>query len=91
MNSFYQNKFLGAEQALVPILKRHWLVNHEKILLQNFQSHVKEAKETKYWLRLLAKSQLVSFNYTEYLQDVESLINILTKIIKTSRENSGSV
>ena len=47
----------------------------------------KEARETKYWLRLLNKSQLVKLNYDSYLQSVEHIINILTKIVKTSQES----
>ncbi len=44
----------------------------------------KEARETKYWLKLLQESQMVEFQYNNYLQDIESIINILTSIIKTS-------
>lgn len=47
----------------------------------------KEARETKYWLRLLDKSQLVNLDYAPYLQSVEHIINILTKIVKTSQES----
>jgi len=47
----------------------------------------KEARETKYWLRLLDKSKLVNINYSEYLLAVEHIINILTKIVKTSQES----
>ena len=47
----------------------------------------KEARETKYWLRLLARSKLVNLNYSLYLNEIDSLINILTKIVKTSQEN----
>ena len=47
----------------------------------------KEARETKYWLNLLQKSQLVNKNFTEYLLDIEEIIKILTSIIKTSQEN----
>lgn len=47
----------------------------------------KEARETKYWLRLLDKSQLVKIDYTPYLNSVEHIINILTKIVKTSQES----
>jgi len=46
----------------------------------------KEARETKYWLRLLQKSQLVELEYSDYLNAVEHIINILTKIVKTSQE-----
>lgn len=47
----------------------------------------KEARETKYWLRLLDKSQLVKLEYVPYLQSIEHIINILTKIVKTSQES----
>ena len=47
----------------------------------------KEARETKYWLRLLSKSELTQTPVENYLIEIEHIINILTKIIKTSREN----
>ena len=47
----------------------------------------KEARETRYWLRLLDKSKLVDLDYSFYLQSVEHIINILTKIVKTSQES----
>lgn len=46
----------------------------------------KEARETKYWLKLLDKSQIVSHDYSSYLNSIEHIINILTKIVKTSQE-----
>ncbi len=44
----------------------------------------KEALETRYWLRLYFASQLVELDYTEYLTEIEDIINILTAIVKTS-------
>jgi four helix bundle protein len=46
----------------------------------------KEARETKYWLRLLSKSKLVDTDYSQYLQSIDHIINIITKIVKTSSE-----
>ncbi len=46
----------------------------------------KEAREARYWLRLLDKSQLVKCDFNPYLTSVEHIINILTKIVKTSQE-----
>src|SRR5688572_14890062 len=43
----------------------------------------KEARETRYWINLLDKSQIVSLNYNEYKSDIEEIINILTSILKT--------
>ncbi|MFL5773202.1 MAG: four helix bundle protein [Flavisolibacter sp.] len=47
----------------------------------------KEAREAKYWLRLLDKSQIVKYDYSQYLNAIEYIINILTKIVKTSQES----
>lgn len=46
----------------------------------------KEARETKYWLTLLNRSKLVDLDYSKYLLEIESIINILTKIVKTTAE-----
>jgi four helix bundle protein len=46
----------------------------------------KEARETRYWLRLLQKSQLVKYDYKEFLDDAEEIIRILTAIVKTSQQ-----
>lgn len=45
----------------------------------------KEARETRYWLRLLDQSKLVSLNYDKYLKSIEDIINVLTKIVKTAQ------
>src|SRR3989344_750890 len=47
----------------------------------------KEARETRYWLKLLDESQILKIGYKTYLQEIESIINILTKIVKTSSES----
>jgi four helix bundle protein len=45
----------------------------------------KEARETKYWIRLLEKSQFLNYNYSVLLRDIEQIINILPAIVKTSQ------
>jgi four helix bundle protein len=47
----------------------------------------KESRETMYWLKLLEKSQLVQLDYSPYLSAIEHIINILTKIVKSSQES----
>lgn len=47
----------------------------------------KEARETRYWLKLLDKSQIVEMNYSVYIKNVTELIKILTAIVKTSQKN----
>jgi four helix bundle protein len=47
----------------------------------------KEARETKYWIRLLERTKLVNLEYAHYLEKVNHIINIITKIVKTAQEN----
>jgi four helix bundle protein len=44
----------------------------------------KEARESRYWLRLLEKSDIVDVDVSAELRDVEELIRILTAIVKTA-------
>lgn len=47
----------------------------------------KEARETKYWLKLLEKSKLVDLDYSEYIKKINYIINVITKIIITSQRS----
>ena len=47
----------------------------------------KEARETRYWLRLLNKSKLVDYDYKNYLNKIDELIRIITAIVKTAQSN----
>ncbi|MBO6522521.1 MAG: four helix bundle protein [Balneolaceae bacterium] len=49
----------------------------------------KEARETKYWLRLLQKSDLTKIDVSTHLHEIQQIVNILTSIIKTTQENSN--
>jgi four helix bundle protein len=48
---------------------------------------LKEARETRFWLRLLRESDLASVQVTDELGSVDGLIRILTSIVKTTGEN----
>ena len=47
----------------------------------------KEARETRYWIKLLDESQLVAYNYSNHLTDIDELIKILTSIVKSSQNS----
>jgi four helix bundle protein len=47
----------------------------------------KEARETKFWLRLLRESELVEIDVTNELYSVNEIIRILTSIVKTTGED----
>lgn len=57
----------------------------KKEFISKMSISAKEARETRYWLRLLDRSQLVKYNYSSYLSDIEEIIRIITAIIKTSQ------
>lgn len=48
----------------------------------------KEARETRYWLRLLKEGNIVDVELDNFLDEIEQMIKILTKIVKTSQINS---
>ncbi len=47
----------------------------------------KEARETRYWLRLIKEGKIIENDLEYYLDEIEQLIKILTKIVKTSQIN----
>ena len=44
----------------------------------------KEARETRYWLKLINDAQLINNNMSGLLEEINEIINILTAIVKTS-------
>lgn len=46
----------------------------------------KEAREARYWLRLLDKSRVVELDVQKALTEIEEIIKILTAIVKTSQK-----
>ena len=47
----------------------------------------KEARETQYWLKVLDQGQLVNCNLKEYIDEIKSIINITTAIVKTTQKS----
>ncbi len=48
----------------------------------------REAREAKYWLRLLEEDNfLPDYNINELIDEIDQIINILTKIVKTTQES----
>lgn len=55
-----------------------------KDFIHKLSISAKEARESRYWLRLLNKNQLVNLDYTKYISKSDELIKISTAIIKTT-------
>ncbi len=48
----------------------------------------KEARESRYWLRLLDKSQLIKYDYKNYLLKIDEIVKILPAIVKTAQTST---
>jgi four helix bundle protein len=71
----------NTEEAIGGISKKDYLA-------KLFKAY-KEARETKYWLRLLKDTGYIKeVLYLSLLSDCEEILKILFSIIKTSKENS---
>ncbi len=47
----------------------------------------KEARETLYWLRLIEASNFIEYDFSNIKNECESIIRILTSIVKTVQSN----
>jgi four helix bundle protein len=59
----------------------------KKDFLSKMSIALKEARETKYWILLLEKSQLIKKDYSMYLTEIEELIKLLSSIVKSTKNN----
>ncbi len=69
------------------MLKKQNAAQSKKDFISKMAIASKELRETRYWLRLLDKSRLVDLDYSYYLTSIEHIINVLTKIVKTSQQS----
>ena len=57
-----------------------------KDFINKMQIAYKEARETKYWLRLLKEGELIEKKLAEsFLKDCEEILKILTAILNSSK------
>ena len=59
--------------------------NSSKDFVYKMSIASKEARETKYWLKLLDKSQIIVYDYSKFHIEINEIINILTSIVKTTQ------
>lgn len=58
----------------------------KKDFISKLSISAKEARETRYWLKLLNDTEITQINVEPLLKEVNEIINILTKIIKTASD-----
>ena len=61
----------------------------KKDFIAKLQISLKEARETHYWLRIIKDTELINKKLAEsLLQDINDMIALLTKILKTAKVNN---
>ena len=80
------NQILRSATSIGANVEEAIAAQSKKDFLSKMSISLKEARESRYWIRLLDKSKLIDFNYTFYLKEILDIINILTKITKTTSE-----
>ena len=90
MNEFVLSKQVLRSGTSIGANVEEALAAHSKkdFVAKMIISH-KEARETRYWLRLIDRSKLINEDITSYLNEVSAIINILSAIISTSKKNLG--
>ncbi|MFT3935484.1 MAG: four helix bundle protein [Chitinophagaceae bacterium] len=57
-----------------------------KDFIHKLEIGYKEARETKYWIRLLKEASLLETSLADsFIKDIEEILKILTAILKSSR------
>ena len=64
----------------------------KKDFVSKFSIALKEARETKYWLRLIRDSNLYDKpSINQLIDECDEIIRIITSILKTSRQQKSSI
>ncbi len=62
----------------------------KKDFINKLSISLKEARETKYWLRIIVGAEILNENEIKsYLDKIEDIINILISIINTTKRKYG--
>lgn len=80
------NQLLWSATSIGANVEEAIAAQSKRDFLSKMSISLKEARETRYWLRLLTESKLIDFDYSNYLKEILDIINILTKITKTTSE-----
>ena len=57
--------------------------------ISKFSIALKEAVETRYWLRLIRDANLATLKQPDYLKNLNQIIHMLIACIKTAKKNSA--
>ena len=82
------NQILKSGTSIGANVEESIAAQSKKDFVAKLSISAKEARETRYWLRLLQKSNLTKLDVEYHLDEIEQIIKILTKIILTTKSNN---
>ena len=60
-----------------------------KDYINKYEIALKEARETEYWIEIFIQSEIIPKRlFSSLLQEIDEIIRILVKTVKSSKENS---
>ena len=83
------DQFIGASTSIGANVEEAQAAHSKVDFISKMVISAKEARESRYWLRLLGRDEL-ALNNPDYLflvKEIEEIIKILNSIVKSSREN----
>lgn len=83
----FANQLLRSATSIGANIAEAGAAQSKKDFISKMAIASKEARETRYWLRLIKGANVIEENLDSFLNESEQLIKILTKIVKTSQEN----
>jgi four helix bundle protein len=81
------NQLLKSGTSIGANIEEAQAAQSKKDFLSKMSVASKEVRETRYWLLLLKESKLTNIPVENYLKEIEHIINILTKIVKTTSDD----
>lgn len=81
------NQLLRAGTSIGANVEEATAAQTKKDFITKMSVASKEARETRYWLKLLKCSKVIELDLTQHLIHIEEIIKILTAIVKTAQSN----
>ena len=82
-------QFLYSSTSIGANCKETISAQSTKDYTNKYKIALKEARETEYWIEIFIQSEMISENlFSSLLQEIDEIIRILVKTVKSSKGNS---
>ena len=82
-------QFLLSSTSIGASCKEAMSAQSTKDYIHKYEIALKEARETEYWIEIFIQSEIIPRSlFSSLLQEIDEIIRILAKTVKSSKENS---